>query len=90
VLSEPDFRDGERGEIGCERVTSIGWPNEMAVARVSFWMISTSRPAGRVARTPAGAPRDGPAESFASSVLTRARSSFGASPETPAVSAARV
>jgi hypothetical protein len=27
---------------GCERVTSMGWPKEMAVARVSFWRISTS------------------------------------------------
>ena len=34
---------------GCDRVTSIGKPNEMAVARVSFSMISTSIPLGRVA-----------------------------------------
>ena len=29
---------------GCARVTSIGWPNEIAVARVSFSTISTAMP----------------------------------------------
>ena len=70
---------------GCARVTAIGNPNEIAVARVSFSRISTSMPDGRRPSTATGAAA-GPAGSFAATLACSVRTiSSGASPLTPSV-----
>ena len=60
---------------GCARVTSIGNPNEIAVARVSFSRISTSIPDGRVPRRPTRAAARARRAASRSAGLQRARPS---------------
>jgi hypothetical protein len=65
------------------RVTSIGSPNEIAVARVFFSTISTSSPAGMRPRGVAPAARPAPCGRRARAFCSEALMALETSPEMP-------